>query len=139
MATDEEIERFVTENRELVERLMASQKDKVEAAKEAGRDVARFGAISTYYAAEYARKKSEEFFVATYKTIANPDVQRHFMASSLEFLAGLTALAESAPMPSYVKDVAQDFEKNMKSAACKANKDCPAKKKKVRTPSKKTD
>ena len=61
MATDEEIERFVTENRELVERLMASQKDKVEAAKEAGRDVARFGAISTYYAAEYARKKSEEF------------------------------------------------------------------------------
>ena len=127
MATDEEIHKFVNDNRELVEKMMAVQKENVEMTKSVGKDVIKMGFESTYMAAEFARKKSEEFFVTTYKMITNPEVQRHFMASGLEFLAGLTALAESAPMPDFVKSAASDMQKNARLEACKANEDCPVK------------
>ncbi|MBQ7620922.1 MAG: hypothetical protein IJV02_00715 [Candidatus Methanomethylophilaceae archaeon] len=135
MATDEEIHKFVNDNRELVERMMTVQKENAEMAKAIGKDVIKLGFESTYIAADFARRKSEEFFVRTYKMITNPEVQRHFMASGLEFLAGLTALAENAPMPSFMREAAVGVQKNARAAACMINEDCPAKAKRIDAPS----
>lgn len=127
MATDEEIDRFVAENRELIERMMRVQKDNLERTSEIGKEFTVMAMESTFLAAETVRKKSEEFVKSTYETITNPVVQKHFMTAGMEFLAGLSTLVETAPVPSMVKATAQDFEKNLKNAACKANEDCPAK------------
>ncbi len=138
MATDEEINRFVNDNRELVERMMAVQKENAEMAKAIGKDVIKLGFESTYIAADFARRKSEEFFVKTYKMITNPEVQRHFMASGLEFLAGLTALAENAPMPSFMREAAVGVQKNARAAACTVNENCPAKAKRIQASAEET-
>ena len=53
-------------------------------------------------------------------------VQRHFMSAGLEFLAGLTALADCIPSPEFMKGMATDFEKNLRQAACRMNQECPA-------------
>jgi len=127
MATDEEIDRFVADNRELIERMMHTQKEGIQAASEIGKEMTTTAIESTIMAADIVRKQSEEFVKSTYRTITNPIVQRHFMNAGLEFIAGLSALAEAAPMPGVMKDTARDFERNLKSAACRANKDCPAK------------
>ena len=132
MATDEEIDKFVAENRELIERMMLTQKDNLERTTEIGREFTLTAIESTFVAAELVRKKSEDFVRSTYESITNPVVQRHFMSAGLEFLAGLSTLVEAAPIPSVVKDTAHDFEKNLKTSACRANENCPAKTDKVK-------
>ena len=134
MATDDEIDRFVADNRELIEKMMNLQREGFERSAELAKEFTQEAFDSTVKAAELARKQSEEFFKATYETIGNPVVQKHFMEASLEFLAGLTAMIEAAPVPDYLKTAASDIEKNFKQTACKANEDCPAKAKKAKVP-----
>jgi hypothetical protein len=138
MATDEEIDRFVTENRALIEKVMAAQKETIDrmvevqregmqTQAEIGREAAKDAYSNVAETAEFVRQKSEDFFNATCEMITNPVVQKHFMTSSVEFLAGLTTLIEVAPIPDFVKVAASEFDKNMKQTACKANDACPAK------------
>jgi len=121
MATDEDIQRFVSENREMVERMMKVQKDSLRMASGMGKEAIE----SSRKAAEFARDRSEEFVRTTYGMISSPEVQRHFMTAGMEFLAGLTAMAGLAPVPGFMKDAASDFERNARAAACKANESCP--------------
>lgn len=134
MATDEEIDRFVTENKELIERMMIAQNETIRLMADVNKELAEEALKKTKESAEEARMKSELFFKATMETITSPVVQKHFMNASMEFLAGLTAMIEIAPIPDCVKTSAGEFEKNMKRAACKANTDCPAKEQKVEIP-----
>ena len=122
MATDEEIDSFVAQNRELIERMMRIQKesfDEIEAADESARSVKD--------AARLVREKSEEFFRNTYITITSPEVQKHFMTASMEFLAGLNAIADAAPLPDYVKEGMDNVRKAGRQASCRVNTDCPNK------------
>ena len=131
MATDEEIDRFVADNRDLIERMMEIQMENARTASLFGRDLAVQMSESAVEAACMVRERSEEFFRETLDTISDPVVQRHFMDASMEFLAGLTALVEAAPMPDFVRTAASDFKSNARSAACRANKDCPLRKKAI--------
>ena len=134
MATDEEIDRFVADNRDLIERMMEIQMENARTASLFGRDLAVQMRESAVEAACMVRERSEEFFRETLDTISDPVVQRHFMDASMEFLAGLTALVEAAPMPDFVRTAASDLRSNVRSAACRANKDCPLKAKKAIAP-----
>ncbi|AMK13411.1 hypothetical protein AUP07_0355 [methanogenic archaeon mixed culture ISO4-G1] len=132
MVTDEEISKFVGENRELIERIMKIQQESARETARLAKEMAEGAVDSTKVAAERAAKKSEEFFKATFETITNPVVQEHFLTAGLELIAGLSAMAEIAPIPDFMKEAAGDFEKEARKAACNANKDCPAKTKKVK-------
>jgi hypothetical protein len=134
MATDEEVEKFVAENRELIERMMSVQKDNLEKTAEVGKEFTMLAMESTFVAAEIVRQKSEKFVKDTYNTITNPVVQKHFMTAGMEFLYGLSTIVETAPMPSKVREGAKDLERNLRSAACKSNEGCPAKVNKVEIP-----
>ena len=116
MVTDEEMDRFVRENREIIERMMTDR----------GEDLRRM----SVKAAELTRIRTEKFFSETFEAISDAEVQKHFMNAGLEFLAGISALMQIAPIPDYVKEAASETESNAKQAACKNNKDCPAKNKK---------
>jgi hypothetical protein len=116
MVTDEDLDRFVRENREFIERMMSSRSE----------DLFRMPAA----AAELTKIKSEKFFRETAEALANPEVQKHFMMAGLEFMAGLSALVKMSPLPDYVKEAASETESNVRQTACMNNKDCPVKNKK---------
>ena len=82
MVTDKDIDRFVSDNKELIERMMSIQKDN----------------------AELAKRKGEDLIATVFKAFLDPDVQRHFMASGFEILAGLTSLVQASPTPGFIKD-----------------------------------
>lgn len=117
MVTDKDIDRFVSDNKELIERMMSIQKDN----------------------AELAKRKGEELIATVFKAFLDPDVQRHFMASGFEILAGLTALVHASPAPDFIKDAVLDIDKNMRTAACRTNEDCLVKRKiKIAEPAEET-
>jgi len=128
MTTDEQIQSFVDQNRDLVIRMMSIQKDTLDKTVTVGRSMAKDTFENTREVAGIARRRGAEFFGATAAMFTSPTVQRHFINASMEFVAGLTAMAELAPVPDYMKTAATDFEKNFKQAACRANEHCPAKK-----------
>jgi len=99
MVSDEELNQFVEGNKALIEKIMAIQKDNLDFASEFGKKVADQSFESAKTAGEVAKKKSEEFFKATYTSITNPEVQKHFMNMGNEFLAGMTAFIECIPSP----------------------------------------
>ena len=110
MVTEKDIDRFVSDNKELIERMMSIQKDN----------------------AELAKKKGEEFIATVFRAFRDPDVQRHFMASGFEILAGITAFVHASPTPDFIKDAVSDFDKNMRAAACRTNEDCLVKTRKIK-------
>lgn len=117
MVTDKDIDRFVSDNKELIERMMSIQKDN----------------------AELAKRKGEELIAIVFKAFLDPDVQRHFMASGFEILAGLTSLVHASPTPDFIKDAVSDFDKNLRAAACRTNEDCLVKTKiKIAEPAEET-
>ena len=129
MTADEDIERFVKENRELVERMMRVRRDNIQTASELGKDAI----ISSRKAAEFVRTRSEDLARAAYGMVSDPTVQGHFIRAGMEFMAGLTALAKVAPVPDFMKGAAADLQKNARSVACRFNEDCPARAVTVRT------
>ena len=125
MVTDEDLDRFVSDNRDFIERIMSSRRE----------DIFRMPAA----AAELTKIRGERFFRETAEALANSDVQRHFMASGFEILAGLTALVQASPTPDFIKDAVSDFDKNLRAAACRTNEDCLVKRKiKIAEPAEET-
>ena len=117
MVTDKDIDRFVSDNKEIIERMMSIQKDN----------------------AEMAKRNGEELIATVFKAFLDPDVQRHFMASGFEILAGLTSLVHASPTPDFIKDAVSDFDKNLRAAACRTNEDCLVKRKiKIAEPAEET-
>ncbi len=128
MATEEEIRRFVSENRELIESIMRLQREGMVEATAAARDATRDAMGFAQDSAQEARARAEEFGRAAYDMFMDPEVQRHFMTMGMEFMLGLSAMMQKAPIPDFVKETAGSTERNMRAAACKTNEDCGARK-----------
>jgi len=100
------------------------EKSKGEAA-----DIADYGRKAAHEArdeAGHAKEKAEEIAKETYNMIMDPDVQRHFMAMGMEFLAAISAMIAKAPIPDKFKESASDVEDNLKKTACAKNENCTA-------------
>lgn len=128
MATEEEIQKFVSENKELIESIMRLQREGVVEATSAARDATKEAVVFAHDSADAARARAEDFGRAAYSMFMDPEVQRHFMTMGMEFMLGLSAMMQKAPIPDFVKETAGNTEKNFKSAACRANEDCGARK-----------
>lgn len=123
MTTEEEFEQFVRSNRDLIERMMALQKGAAAGFVDAEREIAR----ETYgYArgvADAGRARTEELVASFLGTFTDPEVQRHFMNMGMEFIMGMSAIAERAPLPDFAKEGYRSTHDSMMDAACRA-RDC---------------
>lgn len=126
--SEEEFQSFIKQNRDLIERMMSLQKEAVVNTAAAGREITHEVVGSAAETAEKAKEKTEEFVKTTYNMFTDAEVQKHFMTMGMEFMAGLSALMQKAPMPDFVKDAAGGVEDNWKQTACKNNDECAAKK-----------
>lgn len=128
MATEEEIQKFVSENRALIESMMRLQREGVVEATSAARDVTKEAVTFAHDSADAAKARAEEFGKAAYSMFMDPEVQRHFMTMGMEFMLGLSAMMQRAPIPDFVKDTAGSTEKTFRTTACRTNEDCGARK-----------
>lgn len=122
MGTEEDFQRFVEENRDLIEKMMALQKDGTIEIVSAGRDAAH----EAERAAEEAKRRAEDFAKATYSMFTDPEVQRHFMAMGMELFMGISTMMQKAPVPDFIKETAEGTERSWRSTACRTNEDCSA-------------
>ena len=120
--TEEEFQDFVAKNRDLIEKIMVLQKEGVIEVASAGRDAAHEAA----HVVDDAKARAEEFAKATYSMFMDPEVQRHFMTMGMEFMMGLSAMMQRAPIPDSIRDAAMSTEQTWKKSACAANDQCGA-------------
>ena len=120
MTTDEEFEAFVANNRDLIERMIETQKSAAREFIDAERDVARQAYGHARGFADDSRARAEDLARTAYSAFTDPEVQRHFVNMGLEFFMGMSALMERAPMPAPVRDGFRSTEATRKDAACRA-------------------
>ena len=120
MTTDEEFEAFVANNRDLIERMIETQKSAAREFVDAERDAARQAYGHARGFADESRARAEDLARTAYSAFTDPEVQRHFVNMGLEFFMGMSALMERAPMPAPVRDGFRSTEATMKDAACRA-------------------
>jgi hypothetical protein len=112
---DPELERFFRENKEIVERLLLEERDLVKETVKAEKE--RFE--------EYIgdpRVKAKETVDGLFGALTDPEVQRHFLTVGIEFLLGVNALIQAAPVPDEFKDFVKRTEHEGKKAAGAARK-----------------
>ena len=63
-----------------------------------------------------------------FAAVTDPEVQKHFMNMGVEFFMGMSAIMSKVPMPDYVKEGLDRTQSNWRSANCRANEDCSARK-----------
>lgn len=126
---EEELQDFVKQNKDLIARMMELQKGAAIEVASAGRDIARDVVVASEQRIDAAKDRSEEFARSVYSMFTDPEVQKHFMAMGMEFMMGLGAMMQKAPMPDFMKDAVQSTEQNLKQSACSANGDCGVRKK----------
>ena len=97
----------------------------------AAKEAADFAKQKTEQAAKYAKEQTEDFMKTTYDMFNDPAIQKHFMSMGIEFMSGMSALMQKAPMPDVVKEAAADMEKNWKQTTCRKNDQCAAKRAKA--------
>lgn len=129
--SEEEFQSFIKQNRDLIERMMALQREAAVNVASVGRDVTHEVVGTAVESAEKAREKTEEFVKTTYNMFTDPEVQKHFMTMGMEFMAGMSSLMQKAPMPDFVKDAANGVESNWKQSACRNNDECAARRAKA--------
>lgn len=128
MATEQEIHEFVSRNKELIESMMMLQKEGFTEAASVARGTAKTAAEIAQESAEATKAHAEEFMKSAYSMFMDPEVQRHFVTMGMEFMMGLSAMMQRAPVPDFVKESAGTTEKTVKATACRANEECGAKK-----------
>lgn len=126
--SEEEFQSFISQNRDLIERMMSLQKEAAISTAAAGREIAHDVVEGAADTADKAKEKTEEFVKTTYNMFTDPEVQKHFMTMGMEFMAGMSSLMQKAPLPDFMKDAADGVEKNWKQSACKNNDECAARK-----------
>ncbi|MDR2845945.1 MAG: hypothetical protein LBV63_01540 [Candidatus Methanoplasma sp.] len=112
---DPELERFFRENKEIVERLLLEERDLVKETVKAEKE--RFE--------EYVgdpRVRAREAADGLFGALTDPEVQRHFLTVGIEFLLGVNALIQAAPLPEELKDFVNKTEHEGKKAAGAARK-----------------
>lgn len=117
---DPELEKFFSENRDMIEKLLKEEKEMIKDTFEEEKE--KMEALL-----EEQKDKAKEAAQGVVNMITDPDVQKHFMAVGLELLMGINALMKAAPMPDSVKemvDKAEDVRKSASDNFCKNNPDC---------------
>ncbi len=107
--SDEEIEAFIKENRELIEKLM----DRKESESCRGES----GETRTGRKIHEEREKAESMFRDTYYAFTDPEVQKYFMRMGMDLMMGMSALIQRIPGPDFMKNTAADMETSWKEAA----------------------
>lgn len=124
---DPEVERFIRENREMLERMAAYGKEFCDKTVTEGRNLAEQEVCK-------ARGKSKEVAGEFVNMITDPEVQRHFMTAAMEIMLGVSALVHAAPMPSEFKDMfdkAEEARERTQQTACDLTPQCSKKKQTV--------
>ena len=154
--SDEEIQKFVEENRDIIEVLMARRDARDEAdaddiKEKAGAKRSRIqedmGRVRdraddtryrleediewARYRVDQNRERMEGAFRETYEAFTDPEVQKHFMTMGLNFIMGMSAFMRKMPGPDFVKEAASDMETSWKKASCSSNTECSARKRKI--------
>ena len=127
MVTDEEIDRFVSDNWENVQRFMRGQRDNIQSFSEFNKDMAYKTFKITESAAKLTKMKGKKLFAETLGTVTDPDIQKYLVSAGVEFITAMEAFVEASPIPDYVKSAVNDTKRNVRKAACRCNKDCPMK------------
>ncbi|MDR3206648.1 MAG: hypothetical protein LBT41_06130 [Candidatus Methanoplasma sp.] len=108
--SDPDLERFFRENRRMVERIIREEKEilfeTVKAEKKKAEDEI-----------DKQSERVKGFAVDAFAAINDPEVQRHFTAVGIEFLMGLNALIQAAPIPDHVKDLVNSTEHQAQRSA----------------------
>ncbi len=118
--SDPEIERFFSENKEMIERLLREEKEIFISTFEQEKE--KVGELM-----DEQKDKAKEMAQGVVNMVTDPEVQRHFMAVGMELLMGMNALMRAAPVPDTVKDMMDKAEEMRKTTAdnfCKTNPDC---------------
>lgn len=90
--TDPELESFVKENREMLERMMRQEKEMASRFYQSGAS-----------RAEELKSRAEEKTIELIAAVTDPEIHRHFMMAGFEFLMGVNAMMKAMPMPEVVK------------------------------------
>ncbi len=128
MATEQELHEFVSKNKELIESIMELQKEGFTEAAAVARGTAKTAVSAAQDSAEMAKAHTGEFIKSAYSMFTDPEVQRHFIAMGMEFMMGVSAMMQRAPIPDFVKDSAEATQKEFRATACRSNESCGAKK-----------
>lgn len=118
---DPELEKFLKENREMLERLFKEESEMMEKFLKEGTDSFR----ETF---DRERRKAEEFAGGkkedvkekaeeVFNAFTDPEVQKHFMVMGMEFMMGMNALVRAMPFPDFVKEAAGRTEEAGKNAS----------------------
>ena len=97
--TDSELEDFIRENREILERLLRQEKDRAGRIynKEAQKAEELKGKAEEFKGK--AEEKTAEFIAA----VTDPEIHKHFMRAGFEILMGAGAMLKAMPMPDKVR------------------------------------
>lgn len=116
---DPDIEGFIRDNKEMVEKLLAREREIITEALEQERaNLRRFAEVQgglakdtlqmgREYAGEYAdlgRKRAEDAAQGVVSMFTDPDFQRHIVSAGMEFMMAFDALLRAAPLPEFAKD-----------------------------------
>lgn len=126
MTSEEEFQAFVSQNKDLIERMIALQKGAAGEFIGAERAIAREAYGHARGFADQGRARADDMFSAAMATFTDPEVQRHFMNMGMEFFMGMAAMMQRAPMPDFVRTGFNNAESGIRDAACRANQDCGA-------------
>jgi hypothetical protein len=121
--SDEELDLFIKSNRELIERMTELQKDTAVSIAGVSKDLTHQAAKAALDTKDLAKSVTEQ----TYNMFMDKEVQKHFVAMGLEFIACVAAMMSKAPLPDFIKESAADAQSNLKSTACGMNDQCAAK------------
>ena len=90
--TDSELESFVRENREMLERLLRQEKEMADRFYQSGAS-----------RAEELKSRAEEKTIEFIAAVTDPEIHRHFMMAGFEFLMGVNAMMKAMPMPEVIR------------------------------------
>jgi hypothetical protein len=142
---NEDIVKFITENKEMVEKILTAEREKTVAAMESGnispkefleyhgagaRDAISGEKAMVKELAHSQKERAEMLVEGAMSMITNPDFQKHAISAGLEMLLALDSLIKAAPLPEFAKDFAERARSTgdvVQQTYCDMNGSCKAK------------
>ena len=129
--SEEEIARYVSENRDLIEMMMDRAERRREDDYERLRERLDGDVLRARDRMDRDVHRAEDTFREALEAFADPEVQRHFVTMGMNFFMGMSALMQRMPGPDCLKSTASDFESGWRKAACVSNRDCEARRRRI--------
>ncbi len=130
--SDEELLRFISENKDRLVQYMKTQgieavdatRKSVKAGAEKVSEVAEDVKADVNSEFDVVRNNTKEFVNA----FTREDVQKHLVRSGMEFMMAVSTIIDAIPKPGFVSkacDKASDIRSNINKEYCANNQDCP--------------